>query len=35
VLKSFAFADRGEPKDAYDLIYVLRAPGNRGVLGAS
>jgi predicted nucleotidyltransferase len=24
VLKSFAFADRGEPKDAYDLIYVLR-----------
>lgn len=24
VLKSFAFADRGEPKDAYDLVYVLR-----------
>jgi predicted nucleotidyltransferase len=24
VLKAFAFADRGEPKDAYDLIYVLR-----------
>lgn len=24
VLKSFAFADRSEPKDAYDLIYVLR-----------
>jgi hypothetical protein len=24
VLKSFAFADRGEPKDACDLIYVLR-----------
>jgi hypothetical protein len=24
VLKSFAFADRGEPNDAYDLIYVLR-----------
>jgi predicted nucleotidyltransferase len=24
VLKSLAFADRGEPKDAYDLIYVLR-----------
>jgi hypothetical protein len=24
VLKSLALADRGEPKDAYDLIYVLR-----------
>lgn len=24
VLKSFAFPDRGEPKDAYDLVYVLR-----------
>lgn len=24
VLKSLAFADRGEPKDAYDLVYVLR-----------
>lgn len=24
VLKALAFADRGEPKDAYDLIYVLR-----------
>jgi hypothetical protein len=24
VLKSLAFADRAEPKDAYDLIYVLR-----------
>ena len=24
MLKSFAFADRGEPKDAYNLIYVLR-----------
>jgi Nucleotidyl transferase AbiEii toxin, Type IV TA system len=24
VLKAFAFADRGEPKDAYDLVYVLR-----------
>jgi hypothetical protein len=24
VLKSLAFANRGEPKDAYDLIYVLR-----------
>lgn len=32
VLKSFAFADRGEPKDAYDLVYVLRRwPG--GVSG--
>lgn len=25
VLKALAFADRGEPKDAYDLVYVLRA----------
>lgn len=25
VLKALAFGDRGEPKDAYDLIYVLRA----------
>jgi hypothetical protein len=24
VLKSLAFHDRGEPKDAFDLIYVLR-----------
>lgn len=24
VLKTLAFADRGEPKDAYDLVYVLR-----------
>ena len=24
VLKAFAFADRMEPKDAYDLVYVLR-----------
>ncbi|HTA98153.1 MAG TPA: nucleotidyl transferase AbiEii/AbiGii toxin family protein [Solirubrobacteraceae bacterium] len=24
VLKALAFADRGEPKDAYDIIYVLR-----------
>ena len=24
VLKSLAFADRSEPKDAYDLIYVIR-----------
>lgn len=28
VLKSFAFQDRGEPKDAYDLVYVIqRASG--------
>jgi predicted nucleotidyltransferase len=24
VLKAYAFADRGEPKDAYDLVYVIR-----------
>lgn len=24
VLKAFAFGDRGEPKDAFDLVYVLR-----------
>jgi hypothetical protein len=31
VLKSFAFADRAEPKDAYDLTYVLRRwPGGVG-----
>jgi len=24
VLKAFAFADRGEPKDAFDLVYVIR-----------
>lgn len=24
VLKAFAFHDRGEPKDAFDLVYVLR-----------
>jgi len=28
VLKSLAFDDRGEPKDAYDLVYAIRrAPG--------
>ncbi len=28
VLKALAFGDRGEPKDAYDLLYVLRhTPG--------
>ena len=25
VLKALAFGDRVEPKDAYDLLYVLRA----------
>jgi len=30
MLKTLAFADRGEPKDAYDLTYVLRRwPGGR------
>jgi hypothetical protein len=24
VLKTFAFGDRGEPKDAFDLVYVIR-----------
>jgi predicted nucleotidyltransferase len=24
VLKAFAFGDRGEPKDAFDLVYVIR-----------
>jgi predicted nucleotidyltransferase len=24
VLKAYAFADRGEPKDAFDLVYVIR-----------
>jgi hypothetical protein len=29
VLKALSFADRGEPKDAYDLVYALRnAAGN-------
>lgn len=33
VLKALAFADRGEPKDAYDLVYVLHhtAGGARAV----
>jgi hypothetical protein len=31
VLKALAFADRAEPKDAYDLVYVIRRlAGRRG-----
>lgn len=30
VLKALAFADRGEPKDAYDLVYVVRHTPGRG-----
>jgi hypothetical protein len=30
VLKALAFADRGGPKDAYDLVYVLRHTPGRG-----
>lgn len=35
VLRALAFADRGEPKDAYDLVYLLRhTPGGpRAVVG--
>ena len=29
-LKSLAFGDRGEPKDAYDLVYVIRHIRGRG-----
>lgn len=29
-LKSLAFGDRGEPKDAYDLVYVIRHTPGRG-----
>lgn len=29
VLKALAFSDRAEPKDAYDLVYVLRYAGGR------
>jgi predicted nucleotidyltransferase len=29
VLKAFAFADRTEPKDAYDLVYVIRRSSGR------
>jgi hypothetical protein len=33
VLKALAFADRGEPKDAYDLVYVIRrSPGQAGAI---
>ena len=33
VLKSFAFQDRGEPKDAYDLVYVIRrGPGGAAAI---
>jgi hypothetical protein len=33
VLKALAFGDRGEPKDAYDLIYVIRhTPGHGTVI---
>ncbi|MGD0452232.1 MAG: nucleotidyl transferase AbiEii/AbiGii toxin family protein [Solirubrobacteraceae bacterium] len=30
VLKALAFGDRGEPKDAYDLVYVIRHAPGRG-----
>ena len=30
VLKALAFADRAEPKDAYDLVYVIRHTPGRG-----
>jgi len=30
VLKALAFGDRGEPKDAYDLVYVVRHTPGRG-----
>lgn len=30
VLKALAFGDRAEPKDAYDLVYVLRHTSGRG-----
>ena len=29
-LKALAFGDRGEPKDAYDLVYVIRHTRGRG-----
>ena len=35
VLKAFAFADRGEPKDAFDLVYVIRGtPGGAAEVAA-
>ena len=30
MLKALAFGDRGEPKDAYDLVYVIRHTPRRG-----
>lgn len=30
VLKALAFGDRGEPKDAYDLVYVIQHTAGRG-----
>lgn len=30
VLKALAFGDRGEPKDAYDLVYVIRGTQGEG-----
>lgn len=30
VLKALAFGDRAEPKDAYDLVYVIRHSPGRG-----
>jgi hypothetical protein len=35
VLKALAFGDRGEPKDAYDLVYVIRHTPGRGKAIAS
>jgi hypothetical protein len=32
VLKALAFGDRAEPKDAYDLIYVIRHTPGRGTV---
>jgi len=33
VLKALAFGDRAEPKDAYDLVYVVRrSPGSPGAI---
>ena len=35
VLKAFAFADRSEPKDAFDLVYVIRGtPGGAAEVAA-
>jgi hypothetical protein len=31
VLKALAFGDRAEPKDAYDLVYVIRYTPRRGI----